>query len=112
MNILKSIRRHDSTPVTSVRRKHLPWIQSPLYEDGVDGEPPKQGLQTSATQQSGLSTASRDVPRFKHYDDTHTIEFVYDMFFVATLSTFTGIHGIEDTPSLGNFVGVFTVLWL
>jgi hypothetical protein len=100
-NIVKAIRRFDSTPTTNIKRKHIPWFDSPIDEDST---------QDASSSPRALITRP-DAPRFKHYDDDWTIELVYDMFLVAVLSTFTSIHGIEDGPSLRNLVAFFTILW-
>jgi hypothetical protein len=100
-NIVKAIRRFDSTPTTNIKRKHIPWFDSPVDEDATQ----------DASSSSRTLITRPDAPRFKHYDDDWTIELVYDMFLVAVLSTFTSIHGIEDGPSLRNLVAFFTILW-
>jgi hypothetical protein len=80
------------------RRGHLPWIQSPIIEDESEGQ---------------LSSRNRIdvVPKFRQYADSNTIELLYDLFFIANLSNFTALHGVEDTNSLKNYIGFFTILW-
>ena len=80
------------------RREHLPWIQSPIIEDESEGQ---------------LSSRNRidAVPKFRQYSDSNTIELLYDLFFVANLSNFTALHGVEDQKSLQNYIGFFTILW-
>jgi hypothetical protein len=69
-NIVKAIRRFDSTPTTNIKRKHIPWFDSPVDEDST--EDPSSSSRALITRP--------DAPRFKHYDDDWTIELVYGMY--------------------------------
>lgn len=100
-----------STPAP-VKRAHLPWFQSPILEDEREEHLATNG----ATEISpAVHRSSRNridaVPKFRHYSDSNTIELLYDLFFVANLSNFTALHGVEDRKSLQNYIGFFTIIW-
>ncbi|PMD60148.1 uncharacterized protein K444DRAFT_589316 [Hyaloscypha bicolor E] len=51
------------------------------------------------------------LPEFQRHTETTNIELFYDLFFVANLTTFSGIHEINDRKTLTSYIGFFCVLW-
>jgi hypothetical protein len=51
------------------------------------------------------------LPEFQRHMETTNIELFYDLFFVANLTTFSGIHEINDRKTLTSYIGFFCVLW-
>lgn len=93
----------------------MPWITSPVLEDEqtLDTATPGRGTKGITTQISSVDQVHkiRDVPVFKHYDENHTIELFYDLWYVANLSNFQSINGIENASTMANYIGFFTILW-
>ena len=102
------------------RRKHTPWIASPLDHTFVTKSESGYSALSAEVAQSTTHSAIRsqlpshddpDLPPFKHHHESSTVELFYDLFFVANLATFTANHEIVDANSLKNYVGFFTILW-
>lgn len=106
MNIWDSLTRQDSSPSQITKRKHLPWIQSPVADEG-DASASNLSLHGAA---AGHPQRDPDVPHFRPAAE-NTQEILYDLFFVANLSNFNALHPVEDRASLQNFIGFFTILW-
>jgi low temperature requirement protein LtrA len=53
-----------------------------------------------------------DNPAYHHHAEATTAELFYDLFFVANLTTFTGLLEINDKNSLTAYIGFFSLLWL
>lgn len=51
------------------------------------------------------------LPEFVRHEETTNIELFYDLFFVANLTTFSGIKEINDPETLTQYIGFFCVLW-
>jgi low temperature requirement protein LtrA len=51
-------------------------------------------------------------PAYHRHAEATTAELFYDLFFVANLTTFTGLLEINDKNSLTAYIGFFTLLWL
>lgn len=109
MNFLNSLSlsRQDSTGPQFAKRQHLPWIQSPLVDEDPVSESSTSILHGVP---DGKPQRDPDVPHFRH-PESNTIEILYDLFFVANLSNFNALHGVENRASLQNFVGFYTILW-
>ncbi|MCJ1417247.1 hypothetical protein MMC32_003589 [Xylographa parallela] len=50
-------------------------------------------------------------PELHRARETSVVQLFYDLFFVANLTTFTGVHEINDTDSLRSYLGFFVILW-
>ena len=56
-------------------------------------------------------TNYKGLPEFQRHAETTNIELFYDLFFVANLTTSSGIHEINDRNTLTSYIGFFCVLW-
>lgn len=52
-----------------------------------------------------------ELPAFERHEESTAIELFYDLFFVANLTTFSGIHEINDANTLKSYIGFFCILW-
>jgi low temperature requirement protein LtrA len=58
-----------------------------------------------------MDCSLHDSPAFHRHAEATTAELFYDLFFVANLTTFTGIIEINDRNSLTAYIGFFSLLW-
>ncbi|KAI1342573.1 hypothetical protein F5Y15DRAFT_309226 [Xylariaceae sp. FL0016] len=52
-----------------------------------------------------------EVPKFERAEAATSFELFYDLWFVANLSVFTGLHEIVDIPAFSSFIGYIVLLW-
>ncbi|KFY49230.1 hypothetical protein V495_00653 [Pseudogymnoascus sp. VKM F-4514 (FW-929)] len=48
---------------------------------------------------------------FRHYSDNTNVELLFDLFFVANLSTFNHVHQINNAQTLTSYICFFAVVW-
>ena len=100
---------------TRHRYKVLPLFASPFEEhsehhkghennsheheshSGDELSPGKEGITTAVHQ---IRPALHRMPAFREREEASSIELFYDLFFVANLSSFTGVHNIDDVTSM------------
>ncbi|TKX19958.1 hypothetical protein C1H76_7842 [Elsinoe australis] len=112
---------------------HLPFFASPLVrrESGTDWSVDPRShahfRRTSRTRSQTLSlndvrdlsdisldekdTYSLDSPVFKRHSEATHSELFYDLFFVANLTVFSSVKEVNDTTTLQQYIGFFTILW-
>lgn len=113
------------------RYRVLPLFASPL-EDYTEHQNHGHGSDSEASSISGkegVTEAAR--PKFRESEEASSIELFYDLFFVANLTSFTGIHSIDEpvgmlivsptshlnppvlTPKIAvkSYIGFFALLW-
>lgn len=95
------------------RYRALPLIACPLEQEEHHGHGEEHG-QPGFTQASDDLTVGKEqseikvhetypkTPSFREKEEASSIELFYDLFFVANLSSFTGIHVIDDSRSMGR----------
>ncbi len=75
------------------------------------------GLGPGQQQQEGKPIARIDdgyidsPPEFHRREEATNMELLYDLFFVANLTTFSTIHEINDIDTLTSYIGFFCILW-
>lgn len=94
----------DATP----RRAHLPLIASPVNKDVLEimssgGSLNLEKISSGSTTTGGThrtlansKTSSGNLIIYKRHHEAHTIELLYDLFFVANLAYFTAVHQHVD----------------
>ena len=103
---------------TLVHPKRIPFLGSPLrqteaeheiaeHHHGAAKEVDHESLH-SGQQQERLS---RGEPPLKRSHESSVIQLFYDLFFVANLTTFTGVHEVNDPDTLKSYIGFFALLW-
>ncbi|KAK8055989.1 hypothetical protein PG993_001216 [Apiospora rasikravindrae] len=60
---------------------------------------------------SVAAAADLDIPAFKKSHAASNFELFYDLWFVANLNVFAGIHGITGGAALRSFMGYILMLW-
>lgn len=101
--------------MTKRRYKVLPLFPSPLEEDHLEHHQDRKSdsshSETDLTSDEEGATTKADqthparhrMPIFREREEAHSIELFYDLFFVANLTSFTGVHSIDDpagTPTI------------
>ena len=95
------------------RYRALPLIASPLeheehhhgHEHATSHEHSHGSSETSIGKERVQSTGHQTrptlhrMPTFREREEASSIELFYDLFFVANLSSFTGVHTIDDANS-------------
>lgn len=94
----------------------FPGIQMLAYRASGYRPQPSQDNACSPVEvkQEKPSPGSRNfdsLPEFQRHEESTNIELFYDLFFVANLTTFSGLHEINDKKTLTSYVGFFCVLW-
>ncbi|KAI0172162.1 bacterial low temperature requirement A protein-domain-containing protein [Hypoxylon sp. FL1284] len=54
---------------------------------------------------------SHDAPEFSKNEAATNFELFYDLWFVANLNVFTGIHDVSDLAQFNSFIGFMVLLW-
>lgn len=130
----------ESHPNQQNRPARLPFLRSPLvslevslstsgsyYPNQPDPEGPRMPVSVSFAIKRPMSYLRKklmrtivfqnnnvpmfETPQFQHHNEATAIELFYDLFFVANLTTFTGLHEINDPVSLKAYIGFFCILW-
>ena len=106
--------------------KSLPWFGTP-----VEGEEDHEKSGGHGTSDDGHSSIMSNIPEGEpnlvRHREASAIQLFYDLFFVANLCTFTGVHEVNDGASkyihimarlrsliftaLKSYIGFFGVLW-
>ncbi|KAF2221170.1 hypothetical protein BDZ85DRAFT_222429, partial [Elsinoe ampelina] len=112
---------------------HLPFFSSPIVrrESGTDWSvDPRTHSNFRRTSRSrtqtlslnniqGLSEVdlddkdaySLDSPLIQRHSEATNSELFYDLFFVANLTVFCSVKEVNDTTTLAQYIGFFTILW-
>jgi len=101
---------------------HLPLFKSPLlhhdlsYDSGshqsIEEIVHRPKTSNADTVNFGNRDGSlHDNPQFHRHAEATSAELFYDLFFVANLTVFTGVHEVNDKSTLAQYVGFFCVLW-
>ncbi|KAJ6442741.1 low temperature requirement A [Purpureocillium lavendulum] len=108
---------HESDPEKGVALARLKLVKSPVISK-KDTRKPRSESTASTEQDHGNnhdeqadSTLQEELPIFQRHNESTTIELFYDLFFVANLATFSGIHEIQSVTTLTSYIGFFCVLW-
>lgn len=81
-------------------RRPLPWISSPVDEDGHRAARKNSDEENAQGIRYEFETYSeREFPSFKKRHAATPIELFYDLFFVANLGNFTSSHEINTAIS-------------
>jgi hypothetical protein len=107
----------DEITFTITHPKHLSFFASPLADSGelashahAQPELSHKEPRHTVTERTGSSSSTSSHEKAKYQDDPEepvlkraheasTIQLFYDLFFVANLTTFTGVHEIDDADS-------------
>lgn len=104
-----------SMATTKRRYKALPLFASPLEEhlehyQGHEYDSDEQRSHSGAELTLGKGGATTEahqtrpdlyrMPMFREREEASSMELFYDLFFVANLSSFTGVHSIDDVTSM------------
>ena len=97
---------HSQKIVEERKQRLLPWIAEPFKHEYPDYEPAQttSGGQKVDTQHveypsRGPMTAQEVEEREEEMEEATPIELFYDLFFVANLTTVTGVHYITEKSS-------------
>lgn len=87
--------------VTKRHYRVLPLFASPLEEPS---EHHNHGHESDSGASSTLGTekasTEADQPKFRESEEASSIELFYDLFFVANLTSFTGVHSIDEPAGM------------
>jgi len=102
---------------------HLPLFKSPLLskqQPGYSSDSPEivegsvehpKGDNNVALDREPSHDSLSDNPQFHRHAEATNAELFYDLFFVANLTVFTGVHEVTDKSTLAQYIGFFCVLW-
>ena len=106
--------------------KSLPWFGTPVGEEDDHEKSSGHGASDDG-HSSIISHVPEGEPKLIQHHEASAIQLFYDLFFVANLCTFTGVHEVNDGASkyinvetrlrlliltaLKSYIGFFGVLW-
>ncbi|CAF9926688.1 MAG: hypothetical protein GOMPHAMPRED_004214 [Gomphillus americanus] len=102
---------------TLVHPKRIPFLGSPLRQTDVEDEIAKyHGAAKEVDRESPHKGYQQEYlsygePPLKRSHESSVIQLFYDLFFVANLTTFTGVHEVNDPDTLKSYIGFFALLW-
>ena len=87
--------------VTKRRYRVLPLFESPL-EEVSEHHNHRHESDSGASSTLGTegTTTEADQPKFRESEEASSIELFYDLFFVANLTSFTGVHNIDEPAGM------------
>ncbi|KPI37052.1 uncharacterized protein AB675_3696 [Cyphellophora attinorum] len=103
----------EATPINGVKRSPLPWLQSPLSNraPGISATTVREGDESLKHAIDRRLSTSNTTPSYERRHESSTIELFYDLFFVASLATFTTSHPNQNAESIRDNVLFFLIVW-
>jgi low temperature requirement protein LtrA len=100
-------------PTNGVKSGPLPWLQSPL-STGAPQIPVitvREGDDSLKHAIDRRLSTTNTTPSYERRHESSTIELFYDLFFVASLATFTTSHPNQNAESIRDNVLFFLIVW-
>jgi hypothetical protein len=95
----------DFTTFIITQPKRLAWFSTPVADKDASHNHQAHHEDDSASIASSIRTAKHEKhavdgePVLKRAHESSVIQLFYDLFFVANLTTFTGVHEVNDATS-------------